>query len=390
MSVKRKANLNFKVKFQKERKSLALELPERKDPNKIYFSAKLVHALPRDFPEHNNNLPISNDNGEVFLADGNEAPDFIDGAVGLQERVDTVIDSSGNLFHDADLTVGHIKEAEFIDETDEEAARIDFIGVAQRNLLNRWGFSQRNLEEGEFDISMEAPYQDWYYLWGEEAVSRDDMPELEDYVGDAYENKGVIRVITDFYFDAFGFIESGFQADELANIKAVAYNKEKKGDKEDMSDKFKVFDTEKEFNEFKDNLIEESRKGYAKVEEILENFSKLDLEGEDINDVVKSVASIKCDLEETQNEYEQYKEQVENEKVFAERKEKLEAVDVKVSEDDKEEIIDLSEKAFAMLVKSNKEKMQKSKGSKKDESNFDPNLSSGNDELDVDAVKLFQ
>ncbi|MFW6311842.1 MAG: hypothetical protein ACOC1K_06365 [Nanoarchaeota archaeon] len=214
--------------YTKENKSVALELPQKNDLNKIYFTATLCHALPLNFPNHNENLPLANANAETFLATSDEAPDFIKNPIGLKEAIDSVVDSSGNLFHDPDFTVGHTRDAMYIEETEDETAHIDFLGVAQRDLLNNFGIEKEHLSKGFFDISMECYFTEWFYIWGNKIIKKEDMPELEDYVGKTYKNLGVICVIADPNFSAWGLIESGFQADELANIKSVASKSKRK------------------------------------------------------------------------------------------------------------------------------------------------------------------
>ena len=384
-----KAKLNLELKFGKN-KSIALDLPNREDDNKIFFSGTLAHAKPEELEDY----PLANKNGEGFLSTSDTAPDFVDNPIGLREAVSTVVDSALNLIHREDLQVGHIKEATYVKEDENEAAHIDFIGVLQRDTLKSYGVNKSEVEDGQYDLSMECYYDRYYYIHGEEVVDPNEQ-DLEEYVGGTYQNLGVVKIITNPEFSAAALIPSGGQADEDAIIKAVAskYEDDNNQGGEDMFKELE-FKTEEEFNQF----IEEKRKGYAKVEDVLGQFEELDLEGDSLEDVTKSVADIKDELEEKEKEFSEYKEQVEKDKAFAERKMKLEKVGVEVDEEDKEDIVAMTDKAFALMVESNKSKIEAS-NKDNDEKNkgeanldFDPNSGSDNDEEDEEgniATSLF-
>mgnify|MGYP000267583062 CR=1 FL=1 len=144
---------------------------------------------------------------------------------------------------------------------------------------------------------------------------------------------------------------------------------------------YKEFETEEEFKDFKEELL----KGYAKIENVVEQFSEVDLEGDDLEDIVSAVAEIKEDLEDKEKEFEDFKEQVKKDKTFAKREQKLKEVGVDVSEDDKEDIVDMSKKAFSMLVESNKEKMDAT-ADKNSSSNFDPNLDANTEDEEFSEI----
>lgn len=385
-----KTTINFDVELG-ERKSTALELPDKEDVNKIYFSATLCHAMPRGFAEGNYNelLPIANENNETFLADKEELPEGYEG-FGLQEAVDTAIDASGNLFHDPDLTVGHSKDAVFVDEKENECARIDFTGVAQRDLLKQWGVEKKHLEEKQFAISMEVYYDDWFYIWGEEIVGKDEMPELEEYVNDMYENKGVIRVITNPNFSAWSFIESGFQADDLANIKAVAQKEKRKSKFKEEENMYKEFETEEEFNEFMkdkresiaaelkedDDFLEDVREGYIAVANVLDKFEEMELaEADTLDEAMEEVSEVKSEYKDLQESLAEAKEINEKKEKLAEANLKLEDLDM----EEEEELLEMSEASLDTIISVAKKKeeeieeVKQSQASQEKENDFDPN-----------------
>jgi hypothetical protein len=117
---------------------------------------------------------------------------------------------------------------------------------------------------------------------------------------------------------------------------------------------FKAFETEEEFDEFKNSLKDETLKGYLKAEDVLDKFVEVDLEGDNLEDIVDKVKEVKNEADEANEELTQIKKDV----AFNNRKEKLGKVGVEVVDEDKEEILNMSKKQFKMLVNSNKEKME--------------------------------
>lgn len=368
-----KVKINLELKFGKN-KSIALDLPNRNDGNKIFFSGTLLHAKPEQLEDY----PLANKNGEGFLSTSDIAPDFVDNPIGIKEAVSTVIDSALNLIHREDLQVGHIKEATYVEENDKEAAHIDFIGVLQKDTLESYGVTKAEVEDGLYDLSMECFYDRYYYIHGKEVVDPNEQ-DLEEYVGGTYKNLGVVKIITNPEFSAAALIPSGGQADEDAIIKAVA-SKYKDDNNQGGKNMFKKleFETEEEYNQF----LEKEKKGYAKLEDVLGQFEGLDLEGDSLEDIAKSVAEIKEKLEKKEQKFSEYKKQVEKDKTFAKRKMELQKVGVEVEEEDKEDIVGMTKKAFALMIKSNKLKIEESKKKNKVEGSlaFDPNIGTDNDD----------
>lgn len=158
-----------------------------------------------------------------------------------------------------------------------------------------------------------------------------------------------------------------FDLSQFNNLPDIENNIEDDNDIEDDNfkggkDMFKSFETEEDFENFKDELLT----GYIKAEDVLDRFEELELDAENLDEIVNEVEEIKNDAEEANEKLNEIK----RDNKFKNRKEKLEDVGVEVSEEDKEEILDMSEKALELLVESNKEKMENSNSKDKNGKNF--------------------
>ena len=186
------------------------------------------------------------------------------------------------------------------------------------------------------------------WLTAEESVEMgfaDEVNEDEDIDASIVDNKLIMNNI-EFDMDKFENIPDKVVAKfDKGNINNKVYNNGK--DDNDMP--FKEFETEEEFNEFKDELL----KGYVKAENVLDKFAEVDLDGDDLEEIVDKVKEVKNDAEQSKEELKQMKEDIK----FNNRKKKLEDADVEVEDEDREEILNMSDKVFKMLVKSNKEKI---------------------------------
>ena len=186
------------------------------------------------------------------------------------------------------------------------------------------------------------------WLTAEESVEMgfaDEVKEDEDIDASIVDNKLIMNNI-EFDMDKFENIPDKVVAKfDKSNINNKVYNNGK--DDNDMP--FKEFETEEEFNEFKDELL----KGYVKAENVLDKFAEVDLDGDDLEEIVDKVKEVKNDAEQSKEELKQMKEDIK----FNNRKKKLEDADVEVEDEDREEILNMSDKVFKMLVKSNKEKI---------------------------------
>lgn len=157
-------------------------------------------------------------------------------------------------------------------------------------------------------------------------------------------------------------------------------NKVNKNKEVNDMDFYKAFETEKEFKnaltDYKAELLKdedflaEIRNGYVKVEDVLAKFE--DLEVDDLDKLASSVSDIKANYEKVQNEYNEYKSEVENDKKFADIKANLEEVGVDVKDEDKEEYLAMSEFAINQIIAS--AKANKVEEDEEEEFDFDPNI----------------
>lgn len=172
-------------------------------------------------------------------------------------------------------------------------------------------------------------------------------------------------------------------------------NKSKKGVKGNMA--YKEFKTEEDFNSFKNSYKEELkeneefinsiRNGYISIENIIDEFKNLKVEGEDLEDIKNSVKELKGNYEKEKEKFENYKKEVKEEKLFNSRKSKMVNAGLEVKEEDKEEIINMSEKAFDMVIKA--AKLNKKNDNDNDiDNNFDPNFSVIDEDLDNEDLEI--
>ena len=157
-----------------------------------------------------------------------------------------------------------------------------------------------------------------------------------------------------------------------------------KGVKTNMD--FKIYKTEEDYNNDISNIknahktelleneefVSDIRNGYVKVEDVIAKFE--DLEVEDLDALANSVNDIKANLQKTQDEYESYKTDVENDKLFANRKETLENAGVEVKDEEKEDILALTDYALNKMVESAKKSKKQVDNKVDGDVPFDPNL----------------
>ena len=177
-----------------------------------------------------------------------------------------------------------------------------------------------------------------------------------------------------------------FDISKYQNVPKHLFNVQNKTKTKGDESMFKNFETKEDFNTavsdinktYKAELLEnedflnETRKGYISVEEVLNKFTDLDLEGNDLDAIVNSVKSVKETLDTTKIEYEDYQNGI----LFENRKVQLANYGYEVSDEEKEDIVNMSEKAFSRWTNSLE---IASAGNKKDDNdndnddNFDPN-----------------
>lgn len=139
---------------------------------------------------------------------------------------------------------------------------------------------------------------------------------------------------------------------------------------------FKEFESKADFKQY----LEDNN--YTKAQSIFDALEeKIGFEFDSVEDVVDAFAEVKDKIDEKEEEIKGLKA----EKVFSERKQELENVGVEVSDEDKEDIVAMTDKQFNMLVESNKEKMSALKKSN-DKFSFNPNDFGSDEDIDDEDV----
>ena len=187
--------------------------------------------------------------------------------------------------------------------------------------------------------------------------------------------------------------------DLIENAKNVVKDKDNQGGEEDMP--YKEFETEEDFNKFKNNIIEDAREGYVEVENVLDNFSEIGLS--DVEDVENLVEEVK----EVKDEYEQLQNDIQNAKELSKKKDKLANADIELEDldiENEKELLEVSDKVLDMMIKAVNNAVDKVKDKqvkdKKDKDNdvdvnnfantgqFDPNAKLTTDDVDnLDVIK---
>jgi len=367
----KRAKISAEINVSDVRKGVAKK--ETTLNNKMYISYNVLHTLP-DF----------NSNGLAYDPERTE------------ETVKTFIDGYINIGHDDWFNVGAIYDSKYISQ--EQGGKIQADGFLWKNVLRNFDITPQDIIDGKYQISMEVLYKDYYYLVGDEKFDSSKHSELEEFVGQTKEGKPVIRVI--FPEEFIGVALTTKPADKDAAIfqavakKLESYNNKidnyKHGGAEEV-ELFKElkFETEEDYNKH----VEKLRQGYVMADEILKKFAELDLEAEKLDDLVKVVADVKEELSTVKSEYEDYKQSVANEKLLNKRLSELSELNITVAEEKHEEIINMSEATFEILLDTAKasvvEDNKEDKETKEAKAEFvDPSLqiSDEDKELDVEAV----
>ena len=346
--------------------------------DKMYIYYTLLHTLPK-----------VNKNGVSF------------DTARTRDTAKTILNGYINLEHEPSLNIGSVVDSSFIESS--EGGKIDNKAVLWKSVMEEFGISKEDIENGKYQMSMEVLYKDYYYMVGDERVEPEDNEFLEDYKGDMYEGKKVKKVLYPHEFTGAALTSNA--ADDKADIfKAIAskYNTNEGGNDE-MS--YKVFETEEEFNEFKeelaedikselkedDSFLEKAREGYIQVEDVLKRFEELELgEAETLDEALSNTKELK-------NNFVEFKNKVAKERKLNERAKELSEFDIDIAEleEDKEEIAEMSDEQFNLMKKTIKTSMEKAKASqkddgkkddKKDDGKFDPNLKLDDDEKDDEVT----
>ena len=198
---------------------------------------------------------------------------------------------------------------------------------------------------------------------------------------------------------AFNGVEFDFSKYNSVPEKIVAKinNKKNKGVKHNMS--YKEFKTEQDYSsavekikedykvELKENeeFVNDLRKGYVSIDSIIDKFKEINLEGDDLETIVGSVKELQSNYKAKKREHEEFKTEVAKEKLFNARKQEMEKSGLDITEEDKEEIINMSDKQFKLVIKA--AKTNKDSNEEEDEV-FDPNALIG-DNNDDNIVNAF-
>jgi len=305
--------------------------------------------------------PTINANGDTYDYDA------------TKEKFDTVNFGYINLEHRGWINVGAITSSEF---EEGNIGRIKCEAVLWKSVLDEFDISVDAIKNGDYQISMEVYFNDYYILHGDERI---DKPEAEEYVdrrGSIVDGKKVARVIIPSEYSGAALTENA--ADKTLDIEKVIASKFEKDEnveiieenEEENNTMYKEFETEEEFNEFLEAQKKEFEAGY--VEKVIAN-----LEDEDVEKVEDVVEKYK----EVQKEYAEYKQEVAREKKLNERKSALAEKDINLEslEASEEDILEMTDKSFELMLKGfaqaaekkEKEETEKEEASDKNEG-FDP------------------
>jgi len=304
---------------------------------------------------------------------------------------DTVEFGYINLEHEEWINIGAITASEFIDK--DEYGVITCKGVLWKSVLDEFDISTAKIQDGEYQVSMEVYFKDYYVMVGDE---RYNLPEAEEYVkhrGSTLRGKEVARVIVPMEYSGAALTKNA--ADKTLDIrKAIAkkYDLTKGGN----DNVFKTFETEEGYNKFleekkteiasqlkeDEDFISEITEDYMKVDKVIAKFEEAGIEDvQELDDVITKFNEVK-------EEFEDYKKEIAAQKKLNERKATLveNDIDIEKLEASDEDIVEMGDKAFEMLVKASvqaSEKAQEKKVNAKDDDKkgFDPtNINDGNED----------
>lgn len=326
-------------------------------PNKIRISFPLLRTF-----------PIANANGDSYDYES------------TKELYNTIDFGYINLNHEQWINVGAVISSEFVEEEDYGIIKCE--AVLWRNTLQEYNISEFDIKEGRYQISMEVFFDDYYIMHGDKRI---DLPKASDYkslIGTKFEGEEVVRVIKPAEYSGAALTEDA--ADKTLDIEKVVASKIKKKDNlEGDNNMFKEFETEKEFNDFLDTkereiasklkedeeFVSEITKDLVSYDEVIAKFEEAGIEDIDkVEDVVEKFNSVK-------GEFENFKKEVAEEKKLAKRKATLveKGIDIEKLEASEEEIVEMADRAFELVVKSfeqaSEKKLEKEEANKKDKFN---------------------
>ena len=325
-----------------------------------------------------------------------------------KENYGTITNGYINLEHSQWINIGTITDSSF-EEGDEGVIKCE--AVLWKSVLDEFDISVEDIKEGIYQVSMEVFFSDYYIMHGEERIDLPDAEEYQEYRGQSYEGKEVKRVIIPTEYSGAALTETA--ADKTLDIeKVVASKLENKGiSKEDFQelleikkeeaqqDMFKTFETEQEFLEFKEELIDdiatelkedeefiaEASKGKIEIEEVVTMFQEAGIEdAEELEDVVAK-------FNELEQEYAEYKQEVAREKKINERKATLaeSGVDFDKLGASENELADMTEDAFNIVLATFEQGTEKATASQdKKDKGFVPQVNIDEDEDELDTKSM--
>jgi len=313
-----------------------------------------------------------------------------------KEKFDTVNFGYINLEHRGWINVGAITSSEF---EEGNIGKIKCEAVLWKSVLDEFDIAVDSIKNGDYQISMEVYFNDYYILHGDERIDRPEADEYVDRRGSIVDGKKVARVIIPSEYSGAALTENA--ADKTLDIEKVVASKIDKKTKEIFAKKkeentleteeeentmFKEFETEEEFNQFLEAKKAEFEAEYA--EKVVANLEDEDVEG--VEDVIEKYKQV-------QKEYAEYKEEVAQEKKLNERKADLleNDVDLESLEASEEDILEMSDRSFELMLKGfakaaekkkekaeeKEDKEDKEEASKK-EDGFDPT------DIDLDKTEV--
>ena len=331
-------------------------------PSLVTASKEFTNKVEIEFPLLRT-LPTVNANGDTYDYEK------------TKDNYETVVDGYINLEHQGWLSVGTITEAWF--EDIDGSGVVMCKGVLWKSVLEEFDISVADIKEGKFAISMEVFYSQFYVMHGDERIELPEAEEYAEYKGQSYKGKEVKKVIIPTEYSGAALTEN--PADKTLDIQKVVASKieNKVNKKEEVEDMYKQFETENDFNKFVEDLkedikkdedvLEQARAGYVEVDNILGEFEEIGFE--DIEDLDTAIAKVNKVLED----FAEYKQEVARDKKLSDRKATLREnnIDIEKLDASDEDLLEMTEKSFELVVKANKEAM-KAEASVDKKDKFDP------------------
>lgn len=338
-------------------------------PNKMMISFPLLRTY-----------PIVNANGDTFDYES------------TKELFNTIEFGYINLEHKGWINIGTVTSSRF-EEGDVGVIKCD--AIIWKNALAEYGISEQDIRDGKYQISMEVFFNDYYIMHGNQKIERPEAREFVEDRGKKVDGKAVSRVIIPTEYSGAALVENA--ADKTLDIEKVVAKKleddklaqnsnPKKGDNKTMA--YKEFETEEEFNNFlsekekeiasqlreDEEFIADMTEGLVSYDEVIAKFEESGFEDiEDLEEVIARVNGIKEDFEE-------FKQEVAREKKLNERKNTLEekGIDIEKLEANEEDIVELGDKAFELLIRSFEQASEAAKKAMASQNDSDDNDDNGN------------